>query len=61
MHFRITAMTTPHARARLFLAMSEEGQLKFIAERLKQVDSAELAEIVRAIFGCPHDKGRPRK
>ena len=55
------AMTNPHSRARVFLAMSREGQLEFIAERLKQVDMVELANIVSAIFGHPHDKGRPRK
>ena len=52
------AITT---RARVFLAMSGEGQLKFIADRLRQVDTAELANIVRAILGHPHDRGRPRK
>jgi len=54
------AMATPYLRARVFLAMSREGQLKFIAERLKQVDTAELVNLVSAIFGHPHDKGRPR-
>jgi len=55
------AMATPYSRARVFLAMSREGQLKFIAERLKQVDTAELVNLVSAIFGHPHDRGRPRK
>jgi hypothetical protein len=54
-------MTTSHARARVFLAMSKEEQVRFISERLRHVDTTELANIVRAIFGHPHDKGRPRK
>ena len=52
------AMTTSHSRARVFLAMSREGQLKFIAKMLRQVDTVELANMVRAIFGHSHDKGR---
>ena len=52
------AMTTSHSRARVFLAMSREGQLKFIAERLRQVDTVELAITVRGILGHSHDKGR---
>lgn len=55
------AMATPYSRARVYLAMSREGQLKFIAERLKQVDTAELVNLISAIFGHPHDRGRPRR
>jgi hypothetical protein len=52
---------TAYTRARAFVTMSTEGQFKFIAERLRQVDRAELASIVRAIFGHPHDRGRRRR
>ena len=55
------AMTTAHSRARMFLEMNREGQLKFIAERLSEADTMELANVIRAIFGHPDDKGRPRK
>jgi len=52
---------TPQSRGRRFVALNREGQLKFLAEKFSQLDTVELANIVRAIFGRPHDKGRPRK
>jgi hypothetical protein len=57
-HERILAA---QSRGRAFVAMNREGQLKFLAERFSQLDAVELANIVRAIYGRPHDKGRPRK
>jgi hypothetical protein len=54
-------LLTPQSRGRAFVAINREGQLKFFAERFSQLDAVELANIVRAIYGRPHDKGRPRK
>lgn len=49
------------ARARAFATMSGDRQFAFIAQWFSQVDTVELANIIRAIFGHPDDKGRPRK
>lgn len=44
-----------------FAAMNKEEQREFIAQRFSQLDAVALANIVRAIFGHPHDNGRPRR
>jgi hypothetical protein len=41
--------------------MNKQEQLKFIAEKFKEIDSTELERIVKAIYGHPHDMGRPAK
>lgn len=46
--------------ARDFLKMTSQEQQKFIEDRFANMDPAELINIVRAIYGHPHDKGRPR-
>jgi hypothetical protein len=47
--------------ARAFSKMRSQEQLKFIQKRFASIDSAELVNIVKAIYGQPHDKGRPRR
>lgn len=47
--------------ARAFSKMRSEEQLKFIQRRFASIDSSELVNIVKAIYGQPHDKGRPRR
>ena len=49
------------ARARVFTAMSFQRQSAFIDQWFREVDTVELTNIVKAIFGHPDDKGRPRK
>lgn len=49
-----------NSRARVFLAMSKEEQSKLITERQGNRHT-ELVNLVSAIFGYPHDKGRPRR
>ncbi len=49
------------SRGSAFVAMNKQEQIKFIEEKFKEIDTTELAGIVRAIFGHPHDKGRPAK
>jgi hypothetical protein len=49
------------SRGYAFVVMNSEEQNKFIVERFKEVDSIELARIVRAIFGHSQRKGRTRK
>jgi hypothetical protein len=49
------------SRGYAFVVMNSEEQNKFIAERFREVDSIELARIVRAIFGRSQRKGRTRK
>lgn len=45
------------SRGRAFVAMNKQEQLKFIAEKFRDMDSTELASIVRAIYGHLHDMG----
>ncbi|HWC17428.1 MAG TPA: hypothetical protein VG498_10445 [Terriglobales bacterium] len=47
-------------RARAFSNMTAEQQKNFIRRRFVDIDAAELVNIVRAIYGHPDDKGRPR-
>ncbi|SRR6266481_6387923 len=49
-------------RSRLFdfSKMSSEEQANFIQRRFRSIDPTELANILKAIYGRPHDKGRPR-
>ena len=47
-------------RARAFPNMTAEQQKNFIRSRFVEIDAAELLNIVRAIYGHPDDKGRPR-
>jgi len=49
------------SRGRTFVAMKKHEQIKFIEEKFKEIDTTELAGIVRAIFGHPHDMGRSAK
>lgn len=60
-HRTVTFERRERSRQRAFVNMNRDGQLRFIAERFSRLDTVELANIVRAIFGHPHDKGRPRK
>ena len=48
-------------RSRLFDSskMSSEEQENFIQRRFGSIDPTELANILKAIYGRPHDKGRP--
>jgi len=48
-------------RGRAFVAMDKREQLKFIAEKFKEMDSTELASIVRAIYGHRRDMEGRRK
>ena len=43
-----------------FSKMSSDEQRHFIQRRLETIDSTELVNILKAIYGHPHDKGRPR-
>lgn len=43
-----------------FSKMNSKEQRNFIQRRLENIDPTELAGIVRAIYGHPHDKGRKR-
>ena len=47
-------------RAQAFCRMNKEEQLSFIAQRFQQLDSQELINIFKAVYGRPADKGRPR-
>ena len=49
----------PHART--FSTMTSEEQKGIIERRFADIDPAELVTIVKAIYGHPHDKGRPRR
>jgi hypothetical protein len=44
-----------------FLKMSSDEQKHFIQRRFENIDATELANILKAIYGHPHDKGRPRR
>ena len=48
-------------QARAFSQMTSKEQKQFIQRRFANVESAELISIVKAIYGHPHDKGRPRR
>lgn len=41
--------------------MTSKQQANFIQMRFAAMDPAELANIVKAIYGRPNDKGRPRR
>src|SRR5689334_6640651 len=43
-----------------FSKMSSEQQNNFIQRRFGNMDPSELLNILKAIYGHPHDKGRPR-
>jgi hypothetical protein len=58
---RGSVVTQELSRGHAFVLMSSKEQRKFVADRFKEMDSMELAYIVRAIFGHPEDKGRGRK
>ena len=47
--------------ARAFLKMTNKQQANFVQMRFAAMDSSELANIVRAIYGHPYDRGRPRR
>ena len=47
--------------ARAFSQMTCKEQKQFIQRRFANIESAELINIVKAIYGHPHDKGRPRR
>ena len=49
-----------YLRARAFPKMTAEEQKEFIRRRFGEIDPAELVTIVKAIYGHPDDKGRPR-
>lgn len=61
---RVTEAKVPNrlylVRARAFSMMNNEEQRKFVAQRFSRLCVAELVDIVNAIYGRPHDKGRPR-
>jgi hypothetical protein len=42
-----------------FSRMSSEEQKNFIQRRFGNIDPSELLNILRAIYGHPHDQGRP--
>jgi hypothetical protein len=46
---------------RAFSKMTGKQQAKFIQKKFAAMDPAELVSVVRAIYGHPHDKGRPRR
>jgi hypothetical protein len=64
---RETRLGTPRAssrasllRGRAFSRMNNEEQREFLAQRFLLIDVQELAAIVKAVYGSPADKGRPR-
>jgi hypothetical protein len=61
---RLTELKIPNrrqlVRARAFSLMNNEEQRRFVARRFSGLCVAELVDIVNAIYGRPHDKGRPR-
>jgi hypothetical protein len=61
---RMNEMKIPNrvhlVRARAFSIMNNEEQRQFVAQRFSGLCVAELVDIVNAIYGRPHDKGRPR-
>jgi hypothetical protein len=62
MKFQHHTSSAPPNFPRLFAfsKMSSEQQENFIQRRFESIDPSELLNIVRAIYGHPHDKGRPR-
>jgi hypothetical protein len=47
-------------RSVAFLKMSSQQQKNFIERRFGNMDATELLRMVKAIYGHPHDKGRPK-
>ena len=62
-HAGITARKSARVtilRAKAFCRMNTEEQRSFIALRFQELDIQDLVTIVRAVYGRPADKGRPR-
>jgi len=47
-------------RSFAFSKMSSQEQKNFIERRFGNMDPTELLSMVKAIYGHPHDKGRPK-
>jgi len=62
MKFQHHTSSEPPTFPRLFAfsKMSSEQQENFIQRRFESIDPSELLNILRAIYGHPHDKGRPK-
>ena len=59
----VTPRTSSRAsllRARAFSRMSNQEQRELLEQKFLLIDVQELAAILKAIYGHPTDKGRPR-